>query len=81
MFDGSRRGAVYLLFGERFNEPEPPCPGNVDGDQDVDLDDLTILLQNFGDSGVDVSGDLDGNGTVDLDDLTVLLQNFGQPCP
>jgi hypothetical protein len=51
-------------------------PGDLDGDGDVDLDDLTLLLQDFGCRGVCV-GDIDGDGNTDLDDLTILLQNFG----
>jgi 6-phosphogluconolactonase (cycloisomerase 2 family) len=61
-----------------------PCPGDVDGDQDADLDDLTLLLQTFGlcsgDAGFNPAADLDGNGCVDLDDLTIQLQNFGTVC-
>jgi hypothetical protein len=55
----------------------PACPADLDGDGDTDLDDLTILLQNYA-SGP--GGDIDGDGDTDLDDLTVLLQNFGGAC-
>jgi 1,4-alpha-glucan branching enzyme len=68
-----RMGVVVL----RDSPPAGFCPGDLDGDQDVDLDDLTLLLQNFaGGAG----GDIDGDGDTDLDDLTLLLQNFGTVC-
>jgi murein tripeptide amidase MpaA len=56
---------------------ETPCPGDLDGDADTDLDDLTLLLQVFGQAP---GGDIDGDGDTDLDDLTLLLQNFGSAC-
>jgi hypothetical protein len=60
-----------------FYAVAPPCPGDLDGDSDVDLDDLTLLLQAFGTS---TAGDIDGDGDTDLDDLTLLLQAFGTVC-
>jgi hypothetical protein len=58
------------------------CPGDVNGDQIVDLADLTVLLGNFGTlSGATLEdGDLTGDGAVDLNDLTELLSSFGVPC-
>lgn len=57
-------------------------PGDVDGDGDVDLTDLAVLLANFGvTSGASRSdGDFDGDEDVDLADLAVLLANFGRVC-
>lgn len=56
------------------------CPGDVDGDNDVDLSDLATLLSQFGSTGSGFSGDLDHDGDVDLSDLATLLANFGQVC-
>ena len=59
------------------------CPG--DGDGDVDLTDLAILLNCYGlgQCGA-VAGccraDLDYDGNVDLTDLALVLQNFGTNC-
>ncbi len=56
-----------------------PIPGDLDFDCDVDLDDLSIMLVNFGmQSGATYEqGDVDGDGDIDLDDLSLLLVNFG----
>ncbi|MFN0134736.1 MAG: FG-GAP repeat domain-containing protein [Phycisphaerae bacterium] len=61
----------------------PPCPGDVDGDGDIDLSDLSTLLANFGAASgqTRAQGDLDGDGDVDLSDLAQLLANFGGSCP
>lgn len=55
------------------------CPGDVTGDEVVDLDDLQVLLFNFG-APSPASGDADGDSDVDLDDLQLLLFNFGSFC-
>jgi len=58
------------------------CAGDVDVDGDIDVDDLTALLSNFGTPSAATrrDGDLDGDGDVDLSDLTVLLAYFGTTC-
>ncbi|MBW7905574.1 MAG: S8 family serine peptidase [Phycisphaerae bacterium] len=56
-----------------------PCPGDLDGDGDVDQSDLGILLADFG-CAADCAGDLDGDGDVDQGDLGILLANYGQSC-
>ena len=55
-------------------------PGDSVGDGLVDINDLTIVLSNFGKSGCAWSqGCMDGDpaGTVDVNDLTIVLANFG----
>jgi hypothetical protein len=55
--------------------------GDLDGDCDVDLADLAILLANYGTSGADPDdGDIDGDGDVDLADLAILLAHYGEVC-
>jgi hypothetical protein len=58
------------------------CPREVDGDGDVDIADLAILLSNFGQTSGALPGDGDMNddGDVDLEDLATLLSNFGRTC-
>lgn len=69
-------------FVEDLIAPQPQCPGDVDGDGDVDLTDLASLLANFGvaSGAARDDGDLDGDGDVDLTDLASLLGNFGSAC-
>lgn len=60
----------------------PPCPGDLDADGDVDIQDLATLLAHFGTpSGAGAGdGDLDDDGDVDLQDLAGLLGAFGSNC-
>ena len=60
----------------------PINPGDLDGDQDVDLTDLATLLSNFGTLGGASrnDGDLDDDQDVDLNDLATLLARFGTTC-
>ena len=56
----------------------PLEPGDANGDGQVDVNDLTIVLTNFGQIGAAWSqGDFNGNGTVDVNDLTIVLSNYG----
>jgi hypothetical protein len=62
--------------------PVLPLEGNMDRDGDVDLSDLTILIGNFGASGVGpTDGDANGDGVVDIQDLAIALAQFGSTCP
>jgi len=60
----------------------PPCRGDLDGDRDIDLADLTILLASYGmsegASGAD--GDMNCDGDVGLADLSQLLAAYGHTC-
>ena len=53
-------------------------PGDANGDGKVDINDLTIVLSHFGQTGMNWSnGDFISDGTVDINDLTIVLTNFG----
>ena len=58
------------------------CFGDLDGDNDVDLADLSQLLGHYGTtSGATYAdGDLDGDGDVDIQDLSALLGVYGTNC-
>jgi len=71
---------VIDLTGEVLPDT-PACPGDVDGDHDVDSTDLNIILTAFGCSAPGpCSGDADGDGDTDSTDLNIVLTAFGQPC-
>jgi hypothetical protein len=63
---------------------EDDCPGDLDGDHDVDLADLARLLAAYGacqgDADYDAAADLDGNSCVNLSDLAILLAGYGIIC-
>lgn len=58
----------------------PPCPGNVNGDGQVDFDDLLDVLGSWGVCPAPCPPDLDGSGIVDFTDLLAVLGAWG-PCP
>lgn len=61
--------------------PDPdPCLGDLNGDTNVDIHDLTMLLANYGLTGdVEwVDGDLDFDTDVDLQDLVRILSLIGE---
>jgi endonuclease/exonuclease/phosphatase family metal-dependent hydrolase len=58
-----------------------PCPGDLNGDGQVNADDLGVLLSSFGCAGEGCLADLTGDGQVNADDLGVLLSAFGSLCP
>ncbi|MFN0137328.1 MAG: hypothetical protein ACKVS9_14590 [Phycisphaerae bacterium] len=60
-----------------FARPDPPLSGDLDGDEDVDLTDLSRLLSDFGCASA-CAADVDGDGDTDLSDLSQLLANFGR---
>ena len=63
---------------EAFLLTPAPIPGDANGDGRVDVNDLTIVLSNFGRTGMVWSqGEFTGDGTVDVNDLTIILINFG----
>jgi len=55
-----------------------PCPGDDDGNGEVNIDDLLTVIGNFTCTG-DCDGDANGDGTVNIDDLLMTIGNFG-PC-
>ena len=71
-----------LNFGAFYNMPavvlKTSLPGDANYDGKVDVNDLTIVLANFGQTGMTWrQGDFNGDGKVDVNDLTVVLSQFG----
>ena len=56
-----------------------PLSGDANLDGKVDINDLTIVLANYGQTGKTwTTGDFNGDGTVDINDLTIVLTNYGK---
>ena len=54
-------------------------PGDANLDGKVDINDLTIVLANYGQTGMTwTQGEFTGDGTVDINDLTIVLAHYGQ---
>lgn len=76
---------VGAMAGFYYKPGGNPCPciGDLDGDGDRDISDLSSLLSAFGQTGDPGSlgcADTDGDGDVDITDLASLLGTFGVPC-
>jgi hypothetical protein len=57
----------------------PLHPGDANGDGVVDINDMTIVLANYNQTGMVWSqGDFTGDGTVDINDMTIVLANYNQ---
>jgi probable HAF family extracellular repeat protein len=69
--DGNDPGEPYLLT--------PALPGDANLDGTVDINDLTIVLAHYGQSGMTwTEGEFTGDGTVDINDLTIVLAHYNQ---
>ncbi len=77
-FDVPGDGRGYI--GWTATRTGVPVTADVDGDGDVTLSDLAVVLANFGLTGTAVlaDGDVTGDGNVDLSDLADVLAQFGQ---
>ena len=70
----------YRIASTDFDQPaSAPCLGDIDGDDDVDVDDLLALLAAWGPC-VDCDEDITGDDVVGLTDLKALLATWGT-CP
>ena len=71
---------AYVDDGISTITVEVALPGDANLDGKVDVNDLTIVLSNFG-SATGMTwgqGDFNYDGRVDVNDLTILLSHFGQ---
>ncbi len=76
-------GAFVLVEVDLTLIRDEPCPGDANRDDAVTALDISIVLGNFGSTGVSgpSEGDLDGDGNVTALDISVVLGAFGTTCP
>lgn len=55
--------------------PASAKTGDLNSDGNVNIQDLSILLSHYGQSG---TGDINNDGTVNIVDLSILMSNFGK---
>jgi hypothetical protein len=58
----------------------PACPSDLDGDQLIGVDDLLLLLVEFGCLS-NCEWDPNEDGKVDIEDLLTMLSSYGDSCP
>ena len=57
---------------------ETVLPGDANLDGKVDINDLTIVLAHYNQTGAWAQGEFTGSGTVDINDLTIVLAHYNQ---
>ena len=64
--------------GNSFDDicADEPCPGDLDGDSTIGVNDVLALISAWGTS----EGDVDGNGTTDVNDLLEVIAIYGDSC-
>jgi len=65
----------YLIF-RAFAAPNPNLPGDLNNDNTVNIQDLSILLSDYNTSNT--AADINGDGTVNVLDMSALLSHYGQ---
>ncbi len=74
-FQYSATSAYYIGIDEM--EVYATMPGDANGDGRVDINDLTIVLANYNQTGQTwTQGEFTGSGTVDINDLTIVLASY-----
>jgi hypothetical protein len=72
-------GTYFVQLDSAGGGVETVVPGDANLDGRVDVNDLTIVLSHFGETGMSwAQGAFTGDGTVDVNDLTIVLSHFGQ---
>lgn len=84
--DGTVHDANITFSGATVCVTDDACEGDLDGDRDVDSDDMDVFRAAFGavagSPAYNPACDLDADGDVDADDLDVLRVDFGRAnCP
>jgi hypothetical protein len=77
------RATILVELGA-YTPPAPACIGDLNGDNLVNVGDLTIFLGQFGRTCAQIApaqcADFNSDNIVNVSDLTVFLGRFGQSC-
>ncbi len=77
--DGSGSPIAITGMGFQNGAVRVTLPGDANLDGRVDINDLTIVLAHYNQTGMSWStGEFTGSGTVDINDLTIVLANYNQ---
>ena len=77
--DGTREGIDNNCDGSVDGDEIYVCIGDMNGDDVINISDLTALLGDYGCSQ-DCTADLNFDGAVTVDDISIFLSVFGQTC-
>jgi hypothetical protein len=69
-------GLVGILIWKSFAAPNPNLPSDLNGDNTVNITDLSILLSDYGTTNS--NADINSDGAVNILDLSALLSHYGQ---
>ena len=74
LVDGGGASNAQAGLAWYFSEPDiVDVPGDINGDGQVNVDDLLQLLSEYGNCNGNCASDLDGDGDSDVNDLLLLL--------
>lgn len=81
--DGVTNEGIGVSVGTRFTRYATHCPGDVNGDRQVDFVDLNYILSQYGLQSVPggIPGDVNDDGAVNFVDLNIVLSNYSAVCP
>ncbi len=77
---GANGGNEVQVYDLQLSYAPGGCPGDANGDNQVNFVDLNFVLANFGQTGPFVVGDLNQDGVVNFIDLNIVLSFFGVVC-
>ena len=66
------------VFDDNCPGTGDPCPGDSNGDNIVNVNDVLETIGAFG--STDGSGDANGDGVCDVNDILIIVSNFGSTC-
>ena len=69
----SDHGSLWLLENKSIR-----IKGDVNGDQVIDIFDLVMVADQFGQKGYDLIGDINSDGSVNIFDLVLVANYFGR---